>query len=336
MKPLAYILRMNILALMLASLLNACRAGQFVPVTTAVGGGVDPPSTSEALSGSIPSATLAPTLTQESIRDTPTATKDVERESTHYPDCYKAEFISDVTIPDGSEMTRDEIFLKIWRLKNVGDCVWPADLILEYSGGDALGHTQAVAFKAYPDGVPLQESMGERAWADLILAEVQPGESIDVPLILQAPSAGGDYFSVWSLRSPAQNIELVQIYVQIHVDDIETPEPTVWGGEWMQLNLQTGSTPTSLFLEEDDFQVRGYFYTQSGELYLLEGGLFDRGMRVEGTFGPPYHDGFPFTWQLEANGQSFQGSYQDQLISTGAWCGTRNQSSWPDPCELNP
>jgi hypothetical protein len=269
------------------------------------------------------------------MRETPTAMIEIERKSTQNPECYKAEFISDVTIPDGTEMARDEIFLKIWRIKNIGDCTWPTDLILEYSGGDILGHTQAVAFKPYPDGAPLQESMGERAWADLILAEVQPGESIDVPLILQAPIVGGDFFSLWSLRSPTLDVELLQIYVQIQVEDIETPVPTIWGGEWIQLNTQTGRGPTSLFLEEGNFQVRGYFYTQSGELYLLEGGLFDQGMRVEGTFGPPYHDGFPFAWQLKADGQSFQGSYQDQLVSGGAWCGARSQSSLPDPCELS-
>jgi len=336
MKSLTYGLRKNIVALIITSLLSACRTGQFVPVTTAIDVEIEQSFPTEVISESKSGDDATPSLTRESTRATPTTTQSIEQDSALNPDCYKAEFISDVTIPDGSMMTRDEVFLKIWRLKNTGDCVWPEDLVLEFAGGDVLGNTQAASFKPHPHGVPLQDSMGERAWADLILAEVQPGETIDFPLMFQAPDAGGDYYSVWSLQSPALGAALLQVYVQIRVEDIETPEPTIWGGEWRQLNLQTGSGLSSLFLEEDNFQVRGYFYTPSGELYLLEGGLFDLGIRVEGTFGPPYHDGFPFTWQLADDGQSFQGFFQDQLISAGAWCGARSESNLPDPCVLKP
>jgi hypothetical protein len=38
--------------------------------------------------------------------------------------CDAAAFVSDVTYPDGSDVTLGSTFTKIWRLKNVGTCTW--------------------------------------------------------------------------------------------------------------------------------------------------------------------------------------------------------------------
>jgi hypothetical protein len=154
--------------------------------------------------------------------------------------------------------------------------------------------------------------------------------------MFQAPAVGGDFFSVWSLRSQESGRELLQVYVQIHVEEVDTPVPTAWGGEWIQHNYHIGGAPISLLLQQGEVQVQGYFYTPGGELYLLEGGLFDLGRRVAGTFGPPYHDGFPFEWQLLGDGYSFQGVYRDRLVAAGAWCGARAEEQVPVQCELEP
>ena len=37
--------------------------------------------------------------------------------------CDAAQFLSDVTYPDGSLVTRKDSFVKIWRIKNVGTCL---------------------------------------------------------------------------------------------------------------------------------------------------------------------------------------------------------------------
>ncbi len=326
----------SVISLIFLSLvLGACLSEPFVPMNVR-----------EATATSAPSATG---LVVETVEITPISTSSPEpidqsvaasetplAANTPQSDCVEVAFLSDVSIPDGTRMEKNEVFLKIWRLENAGTCPWPADMMLVFSAGDALGATQSLPLRPYPEGVPLLASLGERSWADLRLTEVLPGQQVDIPLMFQAPASAGRYFSVWSLRSPEMDQEYAKIYVQIEVNQEETPAPSSWGGAWIQQNQHTGGAALPLFLQERDLAIQGYFYTQQGELFLLEGGLFDQGRRVVGTFGPPYHDGFPFEWKLTDNPAAYQGVFQDRLISNGAWCGARDLESLPVPCRINP
>lgn len=38
--------------------------------------------------------------------------------------CDWAQFITDVTVPDGTKYEPGETFEKTWRLKNIGTCTW--------------------------------------------------------------------------------------------------------------------------------------------------------------------------------------------------------------------
>jgi hypothetical protein len=319
--------------ILLSFLLAACQPGQFVPfetrqvvtMTPATVATLSVTSTSERQLSTIPSQEVgAPSPTGSP--SPPVADKD----------CLEAAFITDVSIPDGTAMDPDEIFLKIWRLNNMGDCRWPDDLVLDFIGGDPMGTNQVVPVEFFPAGAPIVASLGERSWADLKLSEVGAGVTVDLPLMLQAPAAGGDHVSLWSIKSMGSGEELIQVYVQIHVEENQTPEPTIWGGTWFQKNQHIGELPVPLFLQQRALQVRGYFYTVDGRLFLLEGGVFDQGLRVAGTFGPPYHDGFPFEWRLLDEPNAFRGIFHDQVISRGAWCGARDQRIIPGPCALDP
>ena len=301
-----------------------------------------------ALTPSVRTPTIAPTTdtpgtSESSIPWTPTQ-GDVPLQHTRAPsttetpiqeDCYQAVFIQDVTIPDGTRLDPEQIFLKIWRLQNSGTCAWPQDLEFVFLAGDLMGGASILPTFFYPEGLPLIASLGERNWADARVNRVQPDESVDTPLFLQAPLDSGEYFSLWALRSPSSRNDLIQVYVQIQVDGPETPEPKTWGGSWHQRNDLANDTST-VHLEQQGVQIQGYFYTTQGQLYLLEGGLFEQGRRVEGTYGPPYEDGFPFAWLLAEEGDHFQGSFRDRIISAGAWCGAREQDSIPVLCGIQP
>ena len=41
--------------------------------------------------------------------------------------CDWAAFITDVTVPDGTQFAPGEVFTKTWRLKNIGTCTWTPD-----------------------------------------------------------------------------------------------------------------------------------------------------------------------------------------------------------------
>jgi len=119
----------------------------------------------------LPTATPMPTNTP-----LPTATATSQPTPTPVP-CNWAEFIKDVTVPDGTKFASDSSFTKTWRLKNIGSCTWTSDYKLVFYKGDEM------------DGSSVQ-----------MPDNVRPGESIDLSVDLIAPSQGGTYQGYWILR----------------------------------------------------------------------------------------------------------------------------------------
>lgn len=93
--------------------------------------------------------------------------------------CDSASFVSDVTYPDGSTVAPGGVFSKIWRVKNIGTCPWNTSYSLVYVSGEKFGAPNAVA---------LPGSVG-------------PGQTVDIPVNLTAPSKGGSYTGYWKLRN---------------------------------------------------------------------------------------------------------------------------------------
>lgn len=94
--------------------------------------------------------------------------------------CNMAAFISDVTIPDNTEMSPGKTFTKTWRLKNIGTCTWNKNYKLVFVSGDQMGGLDSVAFTT---------------------KNISPGESVDVSVDLKAPNNAGTFTGYWKLRS---------------------------------------------------------------------------------------------------------------------------------------
>ena len=92
--------------------------------------------------------------------------------------CNWAQFVADVTVPDGTSYAPSTAFKKTWRLKNIGTCTW-SDVSLIFSSGEKMG---APASAALP-------------------TTVAPGQTVDITLDLTAPSAAGHYFGYFKLKS---------------------------------------------------------------------------------------------------------------------------------------
>ena len=60
--------------------------------------------------------------------------------------CDKAQFISDVSIPDGTTLQPGATFTKTWRLKNVGTCAWTTSYQLVFFSGEQMGAASSAAF----------------------------------------------------------------------------------------------------------------------------------------------------------------------------------------------
>lgn len=124
--------------------------------------------------------TPMPTATATEIQPTntliPTATKSVP--------CNVAGFVSDVTVPDGTEFAGGEAFTKTWRLKNMGTCAWTTSYKLVFSHGDQMNGVGEVAL---PMTVPT-------------------GQTVDVSINLKAPNAAGTYRGDYKLMDSSGNL----------------------------------------------------------------------------------------------------------------------------------
>jgi hypothetical protein len=93
--------------------------------------------------------------------------------------CDAAQFVADVTIPDGTSFQAGVSFNKTWRLKNVGTCTWTTSYDLAFVSGDQLGA---------PASVKLPKS-------------VAPGQTVDVTVTMTAPASAGTYRGYWQLKN---------------------------------------------------------------------------------------------------------------------------------------
>lgn len=84
--------------------------------------------------------------------------------------CPAAQFVADITAPDGTYITPGATFTKTWRIKNVGTCTWTSEYKAVYSHGDALGA---------PASVPLSQTA--------------PGATLDLSVNMAAPGGDGKY-----------------------------------------------------------------------------------------------------------------------------------------------
>ena len=87
-----------------------------------------------------------------------------------------AEFVEDVSIPDYTVIERDEIFVKLWRVRNNGSCIWTPAYKTNFSQGNPL------------------------EWQAMAIAEiVAPGEETEVSVTVQSPAIPGIYQTWWQL-----------------------------------------------------------------------------------------------------------------------------------------
>ena len=55
--------------------------------------------------------------------------------------CYQLRFVSDVSIPDNTQMAPGQTFTKTWKVKNTGSCAWEAGFKFVFVGGEQMNGT---------------------------------------------------------------------------------------------------------------------------------------------------------------------------------------------------
>lgn len=126
-----------------------------------------------------PTATFTPTPTSAPL-PSPTSGTPITGATATQVLCDNSVYVADVTIPDNTVMTPGQTFTKTWRVQNTGTCTWTATYKLGFAYGNQMGGT------ATPIG-----------------KTVAPGQQAEISITLTAPSAAGDYTSVWRLFNDA-------------------------------------------------------------------------------------------------------------------------------------
>jgi hypothetical protein len=131
-------------------------------------------------------------------------------------------FVSDVTVPDNSQVNPGQGFVKTWRLKNTGTTNWGTGYSLVFVSGSQMNAPSAVAVPA-----------------------TTAGGTADISVSMIAPSSAGTYQGNWRLRNPAGQLFGVEIWVKIVV--VVAP-PISWDFNtagnfqgWSCINIQAAS-----------------------------------------------------------------------------------------------
>lgn len=116
-----------------------------------------------------------PTNTSISVPTLPPATLPPPPSATAV--CDQAQYIKDITIPDGSQLAPGATFTKTWRLRNAGVCTW-SGYTLVFDSGDLMSGSSPIP-----------------------IGTVSPGQDVDISVNLTAPSTSGSYRGYWRLRN---------------------------------------------------------------------------------------------------------------------------------------
>ena len=93
--------------------------------------------------------------------------------------CDWAQFVADVTVPDGTRYDPGATFTKTWRLRNIGTCTWTTGYTMVFDSGTQMGSTTSVAL---PNNVA-------------------PGQTVDVSVNMTAPNTAGHYIGYWRFKN---------------------------------------------------------------------------------------------------------------------------------------
>jgi hypothetical protein len=92
----------------------------------------------------------------------------------------RAEFVSDISVPDFTTFVPNQSFTKTWRLKNTGTSTWTTAYSLVFYSGAQMGGASST---------PLYR-------------EVRPGDTVDLSIDMVSPAGYGQYTGYWILRNP--------------------------------------------------------------------------------------------------------------------------------------
>ncbi len=125
--------------------------------------------------------------------------------------CNSAQFIADVTIPDGTTIAPGATFVKTWRLMNNGTCTWTTAYDVVFVSGTQMGSPATIAMPS----------------------SIAPGGTVDITVNLTAPTTPGHYRGNYKLQDGSNN----QFGVGLNAAFLF----------WVDINVATGAGLTTAY-----------------------------------------------------------------------------------------
>ncbi len=105
-----------------------------------------------------------------------------------------AEFVKDVTIPDGMSVSPGQSLIKTWRLRNTSATSWGSGYQLVFVNGEQMGTPSAISVPFTP-----------------------PGQTVDISVNFTAPSTQSLHSTYWQLRKPSGIYFGPKIWIKVNV-----------------------------------------------------------------------------------------------------------------------
>jgi len=132
-----------------------------------------------------------------------------------YSDRYSALYLEDKTVPDRTVMVPGQVFVKTWRVKNVGSAPWEGDVYLVNVSVQCRDYPALCAgeLTLIPEDailVPMTET------SSLQVTTTASDGTIEISVELEAPLEPGLYCSLWTFWGPAGRF-MDELFVLIQV-----------------------------------------------------------------------------------------------------------------------
>jgi len=92
--------------------------------------------------------------------------------------CDDGVWVQDVTVPDGTQMTPGQDFVKTWLIRNTGSCTWDS------------GYRLIHGYDENMNGIP-----------EPLTGTVAPREEVEVSVRFKAPTSTGEHSSYWRMQN---------------------------------------------------------------------------------------------------------------------------------------
>jgi hypothetical protein len=187
-------------------------------IATAVALTVQAQNTEAAPTTQTPIATLTPLPSPTGATPTNTAKPTSQPPSAGELACMSASLV-DETIPDGTIVTPGQKFTKIWYIKNTSTCTWTTGYKIVFWDGNVMGGGFVYNFP--------QQAL--------------PGDTVEVPLLLTAPTEEGTHQGFWKLQTPGGSSFGVGYDSPFYVDVIVSSDD----------DYEYGITDVTYYIERD-------------------------------------------------------------------------------------